>query len=199
MVIFLNNQLKGSIMVVIAKIITGIFIGLLNAFRGSGWLQEHGQEILAALLKWVIIPLALICASLHFGASYVLAIILSLPYFWFMATGTGACIMASIHVDPGTQLKGWPPFSALADKIARAILKIPADVTTDLPVQYYRLWAFIYATLVGVMFSLPFLLTQYVYAIPLLFFGLACRYLVWRQNEFLLLAVQSGMFLLSLI
>jgi hypothetical protein len=182
---------------VIAKIITGVIIGLLNAFRGSGWLQEHGKELLATLLKWVIIPLALICSTLHFGGNYVMAIALSLPYFWFMATGTGACMQANIN-NPIESTKGWPPFANICDKIARAILKIPASVT-DLPTEYYRLWGFLYATLVGIVFSSPFLLTQYVYGIPLLFFGVTCRYLIWRKNEFLLLAVQSGMFLLSLV
>ena len=179
------------------QIICAVIIGFLNAFRGSGWLQTHGYNLAADLLKWLIIPLALLCSAVHFNATFIVGLVLTLPYYWFMATGTGACMQANVN-EPINSTKGWPPFVAICDKLARAILKIPAG-TDPLPNEYYRLWGFIYATLVGIVFSLPFLNTIYLYGLPLYLFGLTCRYLVWRANEFLLLAFQSGLFFFSLM
>ena len=179
-----------------SQILYAIFIGFLNAFRGSGWLQTHGYNLAADLLKWLFIPLVLFTSAVHFNASYFQGLVLTLPYYWFMATGTGACMQAWIYQTENST-KGWSPFANISDKIARAILKIPAG-TDPLPNDYYRLWGFIYATLVGIVFSLPFLSTVYAYGLPLYLFGITCRYLVWRKNEFLLLAFQSGLFFFSL-
>jgi hypothetical protein len=178
-------------------LLAAIFIGFLNAFRGSGWLQSKGYVLAADILKWAIIPLALFCGAVYFKASEVQALILTLPYYWFMATGTGGAMQAYIYQTINST-KGWPPFVNICTKLANQILYKNQTPPDPLPNEWYRLWGFIYATLVGIIFSLPFLVTDYLYGIPILFFGFTCRYLIWRANEFILLAFQSGLFFLSL-
>lgn len=56
---------------------------------------------------------------------------------------------------------------------------------------YTQKWGFAYAAVLGAIFCLPFLYTNFLYCLPCLFLPFACRYLPWRDVEFLILFIYS--------
>lgn len=163
----------------------------VNAYRGSG--QTKG--ILNSLMKWFVIPGLMMETVLFASNNLYLAVASALPFMWFMGTGTGGCHQAQWYTT-SNHPQETKYLDEAADWLAQKwilLMDLDLDYST-----YCRTWGFMYSSFVGIFFTLPFLLTNYLYALPCLLFPVACRYLEWRQVEFLTVFVFLELLIRSL-
>lgn len=192
------------------KLLQGVCHGALNAGRGSGegWFKKWtvgGKTIVKPLqlfaMAFTIFSAAFIGHSWIFATT--LAIVSVLPMILYY-DGTGGMMQAH-HKQEINNPKEWPPLDWVCHWIAAKILKVEwKDISEPFPGgeqirhQYCRLWGFLYASGIAIIFMIPFALTNPLYALALIFFPYACRYLLWRLVEFLFLSVYITSLLYSL-
>lgn len=169
------------------------YVASWNAVRGSGLLKFEDSVLwlVKIPIKHFTAPL-FIASGLYLASSdWALSLLGTLPYYLKMFTGTGGDMQArkdNKNINDPYYMQEWVAFDKLALKLANLNLyKLPLA-------QRWGLW---YCTLWGVVFSLPFLMTNYWYALPVLLYPAFVRYLSWRKVEFIYMLVYCFMLNLS--
>lgn len=182
-------------MMIMLKILGAIVIGLLHGLYGSGYLKRKWNfKLLNLVLKWFIIPVAMVELIFYFSQSW-LAFIYPLPYLFKMATGTGGDAQAYKKNTINNPFECWG-FDQIADKLADLVYK-PRTASWKYE-EYCRLWGFWFCCLWAIIFTLPFIFTDYLKALPLLFYGYYHRYLERRYIEIGFTSLSIFLFLWSL-
>lgn len=165
-----------------------------NAVRGSGRLANEDSvlKLVKAPIRLFTTPLFLAIGVYLLSSDIWLTVISLIPYYLKMFTGTGGDMQAQQNkFDNNPQyMQEWIVFDKIAMKLADlGIYKLPLC-------QQWGLW---YCTLWAIIYSLPFMLTNYTYAIPVLLYPVFVRYLSWRKVEFYYLFTYSFVLMLSII
>lgn len=136
-----------------------ILIALINAARGAGTDFTKGNKVLEFLFsKWLVVVYFFGLAWL--ATDYIAASIFILPIIFKFATGTGGLMQA--YTESIKAPKEFKPFDWVANKITGE----PIDT---LPKA--RKWGVVYGTLVGIVFALPFIYTNFLFGLPMLLTG----------------------------
>tara|TARA_R110000803_G_scaffold53650_2_gene109981 strand:- start:817 stop:1413 length:597 start_codon:yes stop_codon:yes gene_type:complete len=183
----------GLALEIFIRFLFAYYVASWNAVRGSGLLKFEDSVLwlIKIPIKHFTAPLFISTGLYLASGSWVLALAGATPYYLKMFTGTGGDMQAGQNnKNVGEKyMEEWILFDKLAMKLAG--LKI-----YNLPLaQRWGLW---YCTLWGILFSLPFLMTNYLYAIPVLFYPMFVRYLSWRKVEFFYMLVYVFMLNLSI-
>ena len=178
---------------IVTKIFAAVIAGSLNALRGSGKLKEKNKflDIVQWTLKRIIVPIVLAIPTWYLSKDLYITIASLLPYYWKMFTGTGGDMQARTdnkvcNLDNAQEFK---PFDYLAKKLAEL---------NAFTLNYCQQWGIWYCTLTAVVYSLPFILTNYLYALPLFIYPAFVRYSNWRLVEFGYLALFQYLLLQSI-
>lgn len=197
---------------IICAIAIGFCVGYLRALYGSGILKakfpKYGSIINKAL-QWVVIPLTIAGAIFLFAhGDWTLVILPVAVYLFHEAIGTGGEMQAKKDNTINNPSE-FAPFDWLCHRLTEWVLKLDYDTwdairgnqPDDVVLQnkYCRLWGFFYATLIGIVFSLPFIFTGGIIAPLLWTYGYICREAEHRVCEFLLAACATSFYLLTLI
>lgn len=171
-------------------IFTSLFIGALNALRGSG--LAKGEAITKFLFsKYVIVGYFFLLVFLV-TKSHILAGLFIAPILFQYLTGTGGLMQA--FTNDKIDAKEFKPFDFLADVIVRKPI---------LTLEKARKWGVWYGTFTGIVFYFPFItFGDYLQGLPMLGLGLYCgalRYFKnsngWRFIEFSYYLMYSLLFL----
>jgi hypothetical protein len=186
---------------IIASLTYSLIAATINAIRGSGAAKKYA--ITSYLFsKWVCVVYFFGLLYLILGNPWVAAVFL-LPIIFKYATGTGGLHYTFLKEFPKeffiaikykyfdnllkkifpriNNIGEFPPFDWLCDKVVGKVKTI--DDLND--------WGFIYGSLVGILFTLPFFITGNIYGVLMIFLGLFCYLLKfvkinakWRIVEF---------------
>lgn len=182
-------------------------------FEADKWLKAHlserGIKILHAAahavqfsLKRLIVPLMFTLPTWHATHNWGLALIAPAPYFLMIFTGTGGFMQAQKDNDTCNlaNAEEFKPLDFLADRMAHIYIAARYGVSSGKrQFQFYcQAWGLAYCFLWGIIYSLPFIATNYLFGLPALLMPLFVRYLNWRLVEFSYLAMINYLFLMSL-
>lgn len=168
--------------------------GMINAGRGSGKRGIKG---------WQLGAMAITAFSTALPHGVVFATVATILFLLPMAVyfeGTGGMMQAQKDQTINNPQE-WPPLDWVCHQLTEACLGYGMDETTEAYPRrndYCRLWGFFFASGVALIFMTAFLITNPLYALALIFFPFACRYINWRIVEFLFLSVYSGLFVYSI-
>lgn len=164
-----------------------ILAGALNTLRGSGKLRGLPQF----LLRWLLIPAAITLPAYYIGHSIWL-FCAALPYYFKICTGTGGDMQARTD-NAICDLNNTKEFVGF-DRIAALLARIKIG-----NLNYCQCWGIWFCALTAGVYSLPFILTNYIWALPLFIYPVMVRYFsVWRVVEFGFMALYAGLFLCSI-
>jgi hypothetical protein len=169
--------------------IIAILVGALNALRGSGYLKEKYHWIQWSL-KRLIVPGIIALSSWVMSHNWLITLLSVLPYYFVIFTGTGGMMQAQ-RTQPCTTRDGCKEFilfDPLCDWFASKYYFN----------NYCQAWGFAYCTLTALVYSLPFIATNYLFALPLFLYPLLVRYANWRLVEFTFTAAYVALMLGSI-
>lgn len=192
-------------------ILKSFLIGALNAFRGSGflkidewhdptlfpekyqrydkWLRSKLSPKAWTVLNWfcdklrfsmkrIIIP-GLICLfAWQISHDYILSILPAAAYLAKMFTGTGGDMQVRrdntcVTKEYSNEVKGM-------DQIANFF----ADKSDFIKnINWCQRWGFAFTFQWGIIYSIPFMFTNFLFAIPTLLYPFWVRYTSWRFVE----------------
>jgi hypothetical protein len=153
----------------ILNLLYAVCLGFIKAGHGAG--IRWGR-----LALFFAMPISCYAVS----NSFIATILFMIPILFYV-DGSGA-----LHKAQPTNTSTDTTESKLIDPIAH---KLAGFIKNNW--GYTQKWGFAYSTVLGFIFCLPFLYTNLFYGLPCLLLPFACRYLPWRDVEFLILFIYS--------
>jgi hypothetical protein len=134
----------------------------------------------------ILFILAMIFAISSLSALHYWLIAAFLAPLLFYVIDTGNLHQANLRSEPKPFKSYWildKPIHWLATEMANMFEPKPYVKTVDWDKDYAQARGFLSCLLVSFVFTLPFLLTNYLYALPLLLWAFCVRYITWGIKQ----------------
>ncbi|RTL04958.1 hypothetical protein EKK58_09125 [Candidatus Dependentiae bacterium] len=213
-------------MMTLAILWVAIIVGLLNAFRGSGFLKihEYGDIRIHAIDSWQY-DWYIRMESKHYRFLKILEqitdkvqwtlkriIVPAIIVYAAWLASRGDYILAALAPLPyyfviftGTGGAMQAKYTNPCGDISGCVEFKPFDIPSDWFAARYNFWnycqrwGFMLCLCYGVTFTLPFIATNYLYSLPMLLNPVLIRYANWRVVEFTWLGTYTFLYLGSII